>query len=316
MKKRRASTAPTIEAIEPAPRRYKDILDRELVRDPRLSYRALGVAVRLLSNAPGYAMTSLDLAKERDNGEGRDAIRTALGELEAAGYLLRTWKRLPTGQCVTKTVVTDQPVLRDRPFPPAPENPFSAPAPGKPAPGHPTVGGQGAKNSKSNISKNNTSSASTANPAELEFPPQLDMAQREVVVELMHDLNEDVQQQLLDEFSRALALCIPKQPVRWFTTIANLARDGAFVPALALEVAAERRRRAGQIDEARRRAEEARSAEARWKDPAARARGLESIREVGALLSGCDAKLARDSARSNVRDDLRLPQKSLVALED
>lgn len=326
MKKRRATAAPVIEGIEPAPRRYKDILDRELVRDPRLSYRALGVAVRLLSNAPGFAMTSLDLAKERIAGEGRDAVRTALGELEAAGYLSRTWKRLPSGQCVTKTMVADQPMLRSRPLPPAPENPssapapenpFSAPTPEKPAPGHPITGGQGAKSSKSNTSKNTTSGAhSASNVAGLEFPPQLDLAQRAVVVELMHDLSEDVQQQLLDELSRALSLCIPKQPVSWFRHIANLARDGAYVPALALEVSAERRRRAAQADEAQKRAEEARTAQARWSDPAARARSLASIREVEAILSGLDAQPMSDVTGSNPYGDLRLPQRSLVALED
>ena len=136
---------PTLEAgIEPVERRYKDIIDRELSRNTTISCRALGVAVRLLSNAPGFSMTSLDLARERPNGEGRDAIRTALTELEAAGYLVRKRVRLTSGQCVTKTYITDQaqkapeqqaePPALGHPAPaPAPENSASAPAPENPA---------------------------------------------------------------------------------------------------------------------------------------------------------------------------------------
>lgn len=88
------SSALNCAGIEPAPRRYKDWIDRALVRDTRISFRALGIAVRLLSNAPGFRMTSHDLANESTDREGRDAVRTALRELEEAGYLSSESPRL------------------------------------------------------------------------------------------------------------------------------------------------------------------------------------------------------------------------------
>ena len=59
------------------------------VRDSRLSYRASGVLNRLLDNAEGYGMSAEQLAAERPEREGRDAIRTALRELKEAGYIQR-----------------------------------------------------------------------------------------------------------------------------------------------------------------------------------------------------------------------------------
>lgn len=61
------------------------LMPQATVRDSRLSYRARGVLARLLSNADGYKMPSSQLAKE--GGEGRDAIRKSLNELEKFGYL-------------------------------------------------------------------------------------------------------------------------------------------------------------------------------------------------------------------------------------
>ncbi len=58
------------------------------VRDDRISYRAAGVLSRLLDNVEGYGMTAEQLANGKAR-EGRDAVRTALHELEGAGYILR-----------------------------------------------------------------------------------------------------------------------------------------------------------------------------------------------------------------------------------
>lgn len=91
-----------------APRQAQfDILPQRLIRDRDLSYRALGILARLLSNEDGYRMNSSDLARERK--EGRDAVRVALKEIELARYLVRERHQNARGQWVTYMVVYDMP---------------------------------------------------------------------------------------------------------------------------------------------------------------------------------------------------------------
>lgn len=79
-----------------------------LYRDTRLSYRALGVLLYLLHLPDGYEIDSADLS--RDRSEGRDAIRTALTEIENAGYLTRERRQDPaTGRWNTHTSVSSHP---------------------------------------------------------------------------------------------------------------------------------------------------------------------------------------------------------------
>ena len=66
------------------------------VRDDRISYRAAGVLSRLLDNAEGFGMTAEDLARGGGR-EGRDAVRTALRELQSVGYIVRSANRKADG---------------------------------------------------------------------------------------------------------------------------------------------------------------------------------------------------------------------------
>ncbi len=62
------------------------------LRDSRLSLRARGLFALLLSNIEGWQLTVAQLQKE--NPEGRDAIRSAILELEELGYLRREQTRV------------------------------------------------------------------------------------------------------------------------------------------------------------------------------------------------------------------------------
>ena len=64
------------------------------VRDDRLSLKAIGLLVQLLSHAPGWKVSVASLAKA--NSCGLDAIRSAIRELETAGYLRRRQERIDT----------------------------------------------------------------------------------------------------------------------------------------------------------------------------------------------------------------------------
>lgn len=70
------------------------------INDNRLSLRARGLMTLLLAD-PERSRTAEDIA--RTVPEGRDAIRTALRELEEAGHLIRRRVQGPDGRWMTLT---------------------------------------------------------------------------------------------------------------------------------------------------------------------------------------------------------------------
>lgn len=177
------------------------IIGNDLLRDPDLSYRARGVLACILSYPDEYRIDSMTLA--RAGGEGRDAIRTALSELESAGYLVRERSNDPvTGRWVSRITVYDERQLPvDDPdsvlsamadkqpeddlgwgqftgASPAPENPAQVePAPENPAPGFPTPDNQALKEGLAKEDYNNNNNAGASAPvggegeSEGEAPP-------------------------------------------------------------------------------------------------------------------------------------------------
>jgi hypothetical protein len=88
------------------------VLPNSTLRDSRLSYEARGVLVELLSrpddwsaNADGLA--TLARSQRGHAGEGRQKMRRAFADLEAAGYMRRVRTRTPRGQMVTEIHVYD-----------------------------------------------------------------------------------------------------------------------------------------------------------------------------------------------------------------
>jgi hypothetical protein len=87
------------------------LVRNEVARDPRLSFRARGLLVSILSRPDNWETNSTQLAREAK--EGRDAIRSALNELKAAGYLVHTKRRDEKGHWITTTTVYDTPQPED-----------------------------------------------------------------------------------------------------------------------------------------------------------------------------------------------------------
>lgn len=83
------------------------VIPNQAVEDRRLSYRARGLLAYLLSRPDGWRTDSERLAETAR--EGRDAVRTALRELESADYLRRHRGQDERGHWVTETVVIDDP---------------------------------------------------------------------------------------------------------------------------------------------------------------------------------------------------------------
>lgn len=84
-----------------------------ILQDERLSYRARGIAASMLSRPPGWTTSSERLSSA--GAEGREAVRTALKELEKFGYLIRTRTQNDKGQWVHQQEVFDIPALEEPP---------------------------------------------------------------------------------------------------------------------------------------------------------------------------------------------------------
>jgi hypothetical protein len=63
-------------------------IPNEWLRDTRLSFKARGLLALVMSHISGWSLSIASLADH--NQEGRDAIRTAISELEKYGYLTRS----------------------------------------------------------------------------------------------------------------------------------------------------------------------------------------------------------------------------------
>lgn len=92
-----------------------------VLRDYRLSWRARGLLAELLSYPADYVISVDELVRRarRVSGatEGRDAMRAAVRELKAVGYIVSTRKQDAHGRWFTEVEVTDDPAY-DMPNPP------------------------------------------------------------------------------------------------------------------------------------------------------------------------------------------------------
>lgn len=83
------------------------VIRNGVINDHRLSWKARGLLVYILSKPDGWRTNSQHLAKI--GPDGRDAVRTGLEELRQAGYLDRTKAQDSQGRWSTTTTVYDHP---------------------------------------------------------------------------------------------------------------------------------------------------------------------------------------------------------------
>ncbi len=83
------------------------VISNSVIRDTRLSYRARGILLDILSRPDNWRVSADSLA--RTGCEGRHAILTALKELREAGYMRTEKLRKDNGQFETVSIVYDTP---------------------------------------------------------------------------------------------------------------------------------------------------------------------------------------------------------------
>lgn len=125
-----------------APRAAGDftIIRNDVLRDDRLSYRARGVLAVILSRPDNWRTDAVGL--QRDGTEGREAIRAAMRELQAAGYVHQVRLQDERGRWRTVAMVYDTPTVQETLDLATNDDGF--PTPGIPASGEPAVGEPGA----------------------------------------------------------------------------------------------------------------------------------------------------------------------------
>ena len=83
------------------------VIHNELIDDTRLSWKARGLLVYLLSKPDHWRTTTAYLASQ--GADGIDSVKAGMRELELYGYVKRLRKQNPSGHWSTQTVVFDRP---------------------------------------------------------------------------------------------------------------------------------------------------------------------------------------------------------------
>lgn len=201
-------------------------LDNVLIRDVRLSWKALGLLVFLLSLPPNFKLHLVYLSKLRRSG--RDATRSGLKELEDVGYLLIERRHDALGRfSATIWHVSDLPDGAG----------FSVPKPcaGNPNAVSPDVDSPRAANptlintdNKQVLKAQRTTK--TPGDSELIFPVGLSAVECESVRVALARVPTQDAQSLLDELGMVLRNGVIKTtPVRWLCGMLKRYNRGQFV---------------------------------------------------------------------------------------
>ncbi|MQB72828.1 primosomal replication protein N [Lactobacillus reuteri] len=88
------------------------VVDNKIIEDKRLSFKARGLLIYMLSKPDDWKFWTSELVK-RSAKDGISSIRTALKELETAGYLIRKRERSSKGTFTSQDwILTDKPTFQ------------------------------------------------------------------------------------------------------------------------------------------------------------------------------------------------------------
>ena len=91
----------------PRPETNWAVIQNAVLRNTALTFKARGLLAYLLSLPDNWSISAERIAAT--GPDGRDSIRTALQELERAGYVRRERRQNQRGQWATQSVIYDTP---------------------------------------------------------------------------------------------------------------------------------------------------------------------------------------------------------------
>ncbi|MDA7087675.1 hypothetical protein PH586_14890 [Pseudomonas sp. SA3-5] len=207
----------------------------ELIRDNRLSWKALGLLAYLLAHPADFRLNLVYLAKQRPSG--RDATRSALRELEAAGYVSIERSHDDMGRFSTTTWMVSQ-TPDFVPVSPCAENPNTVkpteekPKAERPTSDKPTLISTETEQ-KLRIKKTTTTKQEVR---ALERPSGLAEKYWPAIENLLIDIPLMDAKELLDELTQALKIgSIKTTPIKWFHGVLLRYKAGQFVPSQPLK---------------------------------------------------------------------------------
>lgn len=221
------------------------ILPNDLIRDDRLSWKALGLLVFVLSLPEDFRLRLSHLARQKKTG--RDATRAGLKELELAGYLTIRRERGERGKFsrVVWEIMMSPSATKIDPDPPRSGNPNTVnPDTGKPTSEKPTLTSTG---SKQELNTKRTTTTKATAPAEdsaigvvvisndFKWPTILGGTAHASAVQILQDCPLADRQQVLHEIAGLSDRGAVRHPIGLLRELVVRAKLGQFVPAAALE---------------------------------------------------------------------------------
>jgi len=206
------------------------IIPNDVISDQNLSWKSLGLLVKLLSLPPGYPYLTMESLSKK-NGTGAAATRSGLQELETAGYLSIERTHDSRGR-FAKTVwhISDEPSEKAGSAPYC-ENPNVD----KPKAGQPRPEKQAHTNTKQTIKPKNKKTTTSLDPAPAAGDPPLRLTAlvsaetRSQIFKALAQVAPVDQQRMLNELSAAIkARSIKTTAIRWFHGVIKRYRDGSY----------------------------------------------------------------------------------------
>lgn len=221
------------------------ILPNDVVRDPRLSWKAVGLLVYVLSLPDDFRLRLSYLANQKPTG--RDGTRAGLKELELAGYLTIRRERSAGRFAQVIWDITDAPIEGiPTAKPPCSENPNTVNLnTALPNPQIPTLPRTSSKQELIYKAPTTTKTErsiqqakeenSLTDLADLTWPSMWQGKSMETAKQLLRDCHHTHRQPILDEIAGLADRGAVRHPIGLLRKLVERANHGQFVPAAALD---------------------------------------------------------------------------------